>query len=144
MVRTSAEFRRKMLQRAKDIRSEADAEYRLVLDHLEGRLPDLADHPAFRGLIETWWEPIALDMPPEWAVALPMRCMEFFSNSDWTLPQFGDGVRRNISVERCQKLLGKDGGSAGDKQIIFLREQLYSLAEVVLDRLSGESKETGS
>ncbi len=133
-----------MRQRAKDIRSEAYAEYRLVLDHLQGRLPDLADHPAFQDLIQSWWEPIALDMPPEWTVELPMRCQTLFSNSGWSLPQFGDGVRRDISIERCRKLLGKDAHTCDEKEVSFLREQLYSLAEAVLNRLNPESRGTQS
>lgn len=141
MVSPSPSFRRKMLQRAEDIRAEAENECALVLDHARERLPDLADHPAFPRLIEAWWRPIALDLPPEWTVELPLRCKEFFSTSGWGLPQFGDGVRRNVSIERCRKLLGDNAHTCDERSITFLREQLYSLAEVVADRLSTEPED---
>jgi len=138
MVKPSDELRSKMKQRARELQARADEEYAIVLDHILERFPEVSEHPALPRLVRRWWQHLALDLPADWAAALPERCSQLFNQPGWILPQLGDGVHRGVTTKRCRSLLGSIGEAHSESEIRFLREQLYSLAELVIDRLASE------
>lgn len=134
-MQTTPEFRTLMLARREQLRARTRTFIALEVELLQERLPMYAEHPILTDLIRTWWERASGDPQPGWHEALPEWCTQFFENAPWLRTSVHDDGR--LSPRRCRMAVGKQADHLSDQDLRFLRDQLYVLAEALVDRVVG-------
>jgi hypothetical protein len=129
MVRTSAELRRRLLAQRRRSGDWVRREFAVTVEHVADRLPEWKNHPYFVEILWEWYAPLAGDLPRDYYPRITDECGRFFKRLPWP-PRDDD---KSISVAKCRSALGPAAAAMNDAQVRFVRDQLYVLAETVLD-----------
>lgn len=118
-------------------RSDASAldEFALVVELTGDAVPDWRDHPFFSRILLDWYRPHALSLPVGWLKEIEEDCRRFFQKLPWP-PRDDD---ESVSISACRNALAASATGLTDGELRFLRDQLYVLAEIVVDGLRRES-----
>lgn len=106
-----------------------DREFAGVVEYVAERLPEWRDHPYFVAILWEWYVPLAGDLPHRWHREVSADCARFFARLPW--PPRDDS--HSISVAACRSALGPRASAMTDAQLRFLRDQLYVVAEMIVD-----------
>ncbi len=134
-MRPTTEFRKQMLARRAQLLKRAEESIAHEVEWLGSRVPKYEGHPILPHLVRAWWERASGDPQPGWHEALPAWCVEFFENASWLRTSKHDDGR--LSPRRCRMAMGKQAKDLSDQDLRFLRDQLYVLAETLVDRVAG-------
>lgn len=134
-MRPTPEFYNMMLERRAQLRARAEQSAAIEVECLAWKAPRYAEHPILAHLVRSWWERAGGDPQPGWHEALPEWCAEFFENAPWLRTSRHDDGR--LSPRRCRMAMGKQAEDLSDQDLRFLRDQLYVLAEALVDRMTG-------
>lgn len=140
--------RLRALQRAvraqrKGIRAHKRAERPFVLESAMIAAPEYARHPFLGQLVHHWWaEEAAGSLTRGWLSELPERIRRFYANAPWGDPAFSvDSTAEGecLSISKCRMALGM-GRAVPDSDIAFIRDQMYAIAEAMIDKLPKATK----
>lgn len=124
-----------MLERKAVLDARTEDETARLVEHLRWSCPQYSNTPILPDLVRAWWDRASGDPQPGWLVALPEWCTGFFDNAPWLRTSKHDDGR--ISPRRCRVAMGKQAENLSDQDLRFLRDQLYVLAESLVDRVTG-------
>ena len=104
-------------------------EFAMTVEHVADGLPEWKDHPYFTSILWEWYGPLAGDLPRGWYREITKQCSRFFARLPWPPREDADA----LSITKCRNALGPAGSEMSDAQVRFVRDQLYVLAETIVD-----------
>lgn len=122
-------------QRAQMIRWDR-YEFDITVAHVERELPEWRAHPYLTRFLAFWHSRHAGNLPDDWFEAITERCRKTFSALPW--PQRPDAG--SVSLAECRRAGGAITAKLSDAELGFLRDQLYVLAEILVEKTRSESR----
>ena len=129
MVKLNPEVAERMRARHREWVAWRAAVFRSHVEIIANELPDWRAHPYFVTILWEWYDSIDEDVPADWFRAATEDCRRFFADIPW--PTRDDA--ESISIAHCRKALNAPQGQMRDEDVRFLRDQLYVLAEMLVD-----------
>ncbi len=129
MVKLNPEVVERMRARHREWVECRAAVFRSHVEIIANELPDWRAHPYFTTILWEWYDSIDEDVPSDWFRVAAEDCRRFFANLPWPPREDGEA----ISVAACRKALDGRGDHMRDEEVRFLRDQLYVLAEMLVD-----------
>lgn len=133
MVKPSAQMVARMRAQHREWIVRRDQEFARTVEYVADRLPQWRDHPYLGVILWEWYAPRAGDLPVGWYPFIVEECRRFFAQLPW--PQREE--TQSLSLAKCREALGPTARDLSDAQVRFLRDQLYVLAETVVDGCKG-------
>lgn len=135
MVKPPPAMLERLRAQREDMLRSTRLEFAVTVEHVEDKLPAWRGHPYLRQWLRSAYSRRAGDLPIDWYEAISEKCRLTFSNLPW--PRRSDA--ESVSLVKCKLALDSERAPMSDSEIRFVRDQLYVLAEILVDGYAGRT-----